>query len=362
MRNVFNFSPGPAMLPEEVLLQAQAEMLDWQGTGMSLMELGHRGDDFQRVAIKAEADIREIMAVPANYHILFLAGGATTQFSMVPLNLMGKNQTADYIQTGVWSKKAVVEAQRYGKINVAAETIYENGLAAVPPLATWKLNSRAAFVHYTPNETIDGLEFHWIPKVGNVPLVADMTSMILSRPINVTDFGIIYAGAQKNLGQAGLTVAIVRDDLIHDALPFTPTLYMYKTHAENGSLYNTPPTYAWYIFGLMMEWVKRQGGVDALYAVNLRKSEKLYQLIDESNGFYVNRVVPSDRSIMNVAFFMQDDSLTSTFLSEAEAAGLTNLRGHRVSGGVRASIYNGMPEQGVAILADFMIDFYRRNG
>lgn len=362
MRRVYNFSAGPAMLPEEVLRQAQTEMLDWHGTGMSIMELGHRGPEFKEVAEQAEADLRELMSIPKNYQVFFLAGGATTQFAMVPLNLFGEKRKADYIDTGVWSKKAIAEAARYGTANVAAHTEHKEHLAFIPHQDHWALDPNAAYVHYTPNETIDGIEFHWVPKTGKVPLVADMTSMILSRPVDVNDYGIIYAGAQKNIGQAGITVAIVREDLIQDPLPNTPTLYSYKLQAEHHSFYNTPPTYSWYIAGLVLSWMKRHGGVHAFHAVNERKAKKIYDVIDQGKDFYVCRVHPECRSIMNVMFYLRDEKLTPTFLAEAEQQGMTNLRGHRVSGGVRASMYNAFPEVGASVLADFMQDFARRNG
>jgi len=361
MRKIFNFSAGPAMLPEEVLLQAQAEMLDWQGTGMSIAELGHRGPEFKRVADQAEADLREIMSIPKNYHTLFLAGGATTQFAMVPMNLFGKKKSADYIDTGIWSKKAIDEAKRYGNVNIAAHTEHANHLAYIPDQNQWSLQKDAAYLHYTPNETIDGIEFKWVPKTGEVPLVADMTSMILSRPLNVSDYGIIYAGVQKNLGLAGMTVVIIREDLIQDALPQTPSLYSYQLQAEHHSFYNTPPTYAWYMTGLVLAWMKRQG-VSAIYEANVYKAKKLYSIIDAHSGFYQSRIQQDCRSMMNIMFYLNDEKLTPLFLLEAEALGLTNLRGHRVSGGVRASIYNAMPIEGVNILADLMQDFVRRKG
>ncbi len=362
MRKVFNFSAGPAMLPEEVLLQAQSEMLDWNDTGMSIMELGHRGPEFQGVAKQAEVDLRELMSIPKHYHVFFLAGGASTQFAMVPLNLFGEKTIADYVDTGVWSKKAIAEASRYGTVNIAAQTTHRDHLAYIPLQHEWKLTKDAAYIHYTPNETIDGLEFQWVPQTGNVPLVADMTSMILSRPVNVNDFGIIYAGAQKNVGQAGLTVVIVREDLIKKPLPHTPTLYSYKLHAEHHSFYNTPPTYSWYIAGLVLAWMKRKGGVQAFYELNLRKANKLYSIIDKYKDFYLCKIHPDCRSLMNVMFYLQNESLTPLFLDEAAKIGLVNLRGHRVSGGVRASIYNAMPEEGVNLLADFMVDFVKRHG
>lgn len=357
MRKVYNFSAGPGMLPEEVLLQAQAEMLDWHGTGMSIMELGHRGPEFKIVAEQAEADLRELMNIPKNYHVLFLPGGASAQFAMVPINLFGKNNQADYIDTGIWSKKAIAEAQRYGKVNIAATLEMHHDLMQIPAQDKWTLNPNAAYVHYTPNETIEGVEFHWVPKTGNVPLVADMSSMILSQPIDVSQYGIIYAGAQKNIGQAGVTIIIVRDDLLQDPLPQTPTLYNYKIHAENHSFYNTPPTYAWYIAGLTLAWMKKQGGVKAFAEVNQRKAKKLYATIDSHKGFYSNPIHPDSRSIMNVPFNLKSAELSDLFLETANKAGLTNLKGHRLAGGVRASIYNAMPEAGVDALIDFMKDF-----
>lgn len=362
MRKVYNFAAGPAMLPEEVLLEAQAEILDWHATGMSIMELGHRGAQFKEVAEESEALLRELMEIPKNYHVLFLAGGATVQFAMVPLNLFGQNNNADYIDTGIWSKKAIDEANRYGTVNVAAKTEIENDLLRIPPQQKWTLNPNASYVHYTPNETIEGLEFQWTPKTGNIPLVADMTSMILSRPINVNDYGIIYAGAQKNLGQAGIHVVIVRDDLIKEPLPNTPTLYQYKVQAENKSFYNTPPTYAWYILQLVLAWTKNHGGVKTFSEINDRKSQKIYATIDAHKDFYMNPVHPDSRSIMNVPFNLPSEELNELFLKEATKANLTNLKGHRLSGGVRASIYNAMPEKGVDTLVEFMKEFMKKHG
>lgn len=362
MRKVFNFSAGPAMLPEEVLLEAQKEMLDWHDTGMSIMELSHRGSEFNQVAEESESDLRELMSIPKNYKVLFLGGGASVQFAMVPVNLMGQNKKADYIDTGVWSKKAIAEAKRYGEVNIASQTKHRDGLAFIPPQNEWSLNENAAYLHYTPNETIDGIEFKFVPKAGKVPLVADMSSMILSQPIDVSAYGIIYAGAQKNIGQAGLHIVIIREDLIQAPLPNTPTLYIYKVQADNRSLYNTPPVYSWYIAGLTFKWMKRHGGIAAFHEVNLRKAKKLYDLIDKQKDFYVCRIDPSCRSIMNVMFYLQDENLTPVFLEEAKKIGLTNLRGHRVSGGVRASIYNAMPEEGINKLAEFMLDFAKRKG
>jgi phosphoserine aminotransferase len=362
MRKVYNFSAGPAMLPEEVLLQAQAEMLDWHGTGMSIMELGHRGHEFKGVVEQCEADLRELMNIPKHYHVLFVTGGGSTQFAMVPLNLLGDKKKADYVDTGVWSRKAIAEAKRYGQINVVAELKKKDDLYEVPEQSQWSLDPGASYLHYTPNETISGVEFHWVPQIGTIPLVADMTSMILSRPIDVNQFALIYAGTQKNLGQAGMSVVIIREDLIQEPLPGTPTLFSYNIIKENDSLYNTPATYCWYITGLVLAWLKRQGGVKAMGEINERKAKKLYTVIDKYSNFYINDVSPAYRSIMNVSFDLKNKELTPVFLNEALKLGLTNLRGHKVAGGVRASIYNAMPVKGVDILAEFMVDFAKRNG
>ncbi len=362
MRKVINFSAGPAMLPEEVLLTAQAEMLDWHGTGMSIMEVGHRGPEFKIIAEQAEADLRELMAIPDEYHVLFLSGGATHHFAMVPMNLLNGKKSADYFDTGIWSKKAIEEAKRYGSINIASQVTSENGLAFIPSPAEWSFNSDAAYVHYTPNETIDGVAFPEVPKTAAVPLVADMTSMILSQTVDVKEYGIIYAGAQKNAGQAGLSLVIIHDDLLHDALPGTPTLYNYKILAEHQSLYNTPPTYSWYITGLVLAWMKRHGGVKAFEELNRRKANKLYTYIDANKDFYVNNVRPDCRSMMNVPFNLANAELTERFLESAAKENLKKLKGHRLSGGIRASIYNAMPEAGVDLLIDFMREFQRRQG
>jgi phosphoserine aminotransferase len=362
MRKVFNFSAGPAMMPEEVLLQAQAEMLDWHGTGMSIMELGHRGSEFKQIIEQSEADLRELMNIPLNYRVLFIAGGATTQFAMVPLNLFGTKRKADYVDTGIWSRKAIAEARRYGQVNIAAELEKTDGLFHIPSQEKWALDPNASYVHYTPNETIDGVEFHWTPNTGVVPLIADMTSMILSRPVDVNAFGLIYAGAQKNMGQAGITTVIIREDLVPEVLPQIPTLYNYKIAVDNLSLYNTPPTYSWYILSLVLAWLKKQGGVKAMETINRRKAETLYSIIDASEGFYMNPVHLECRSTMNVVFSLKDTDLTPLFLNEAMKAGLTNLRGHKLAGGVRASIYNAMPQEGVDRLAAVMLDFANKNG
>ena len=361
MSRVFNFSAGPAALPQEVLEKAQAEMLDWHGAGMSVMEMSHRGKEFMSIAAQAEADLREVMAIPDNYKVLFLQGGASSQFAMVPMNLMGSKGTADYYRTGSWSKKAIAEARRYGTVNVVCDTETDGKFTTVPAEGSVAHSADAAYVHYTPNETIEGVEFPYIPDTGDVPLVADMSSTILSRPIDVSKFGIIYAGAQKNIGPAGLTVVIVRDDLIGNAKDGTPAMFDYATHAKADSMYNTPPTYGWYLAGLVFDWIKQQGGLASVAETNQRKAGKLYAAIDAS-GFYANPVDPSCRSWMNVPFTLADAELDVRFLAEAKDAGLVTLKGHRSVGGMRASIYNAMPEAGVDALIAFMADFEKRNG
>jgi phosphoserine aminotransferase len=360
MARVYNFSAGPAMLPEAVLERARTEMLDWQGSGMSVMEMSHRGKEFMSIATRAEADLRELMAIPANYKVLFLQGGASSQFAMVPMNLLGAAGRADYVNTGAWSKKAIAEAKRYGTVNIAASSEAEK-FNTVPAFDAWQLDSGAAYVHYTPNETIGGVEFHWVPDTGTVPLVADMSSTILSRPVDVSRYGIIYAGAQKNIGPAGLTVVIVREDLLAEPLAGTPTMFDYRTHADNESMYNTPPTYSWYLAGLVFEWIKELGGLEAMGAINQRKAGKLYAAIDGSD-FYANPVDPACRSWMNVPFTLANPDLDATFLSEAKSEGLVTLKGHRSVGGMRASIYNAMPEEGVDALVAFMAEFERKHG
>jgi phosphoserine aminotransferase len=361
MARVFNFSAGPAVLPEVVLQQAKDELLDWHGSGCSVMEMSHRGKEFIAIAEKAEADLRELMGIPANYKVLFLQGGASAQFSMVPMNLLRGKKGADYINTGEWSKKAIKEAKLYGAVNVAASS-EATRFATAPAQAELKLDPNAAYVHYTPNETIGGVEFSYVPQTGSVPLVADMSSTILSRPIDVTKYGLIYAGAQKNIGPAGLTIVIVREDLLGQTVPGTPSMLDYKIHADNGSMYNTPPTYAWYIAGLVFEWLKKNGGLKAMAQVNERKAKKLYDYIDSSGGFYKNPVEKHSRSWMNVPFTLKSEALDEPFLKGAKAAGLVQLKGHRSVGGMRASIYNAMPEAGIDALVGYMQDFMKKNG
>lgn len=360
MKRVFNFSPGPAMLPEPVLRRMQAELLDWRGSGMSVMEVSHRGTDFVEFAAQSERDLRELLGVPAHYKVLFLQGGATLQFAAVPLNIAPAGAVADYVVTGNWGEKAVQEAERYVRVNVAA-----NGKASkfttIPDPRTWTVSKSAAYLHYTPNETVFGVEFHDIPKVSDAPLVADLSSTLLSRPLDVSRFGIIYAGAQKNIGPAGLAIVIVREDLLGRARRETPGVIDYKTMAENDSMWNTPSTLSWYIAGLVFEWLKEQGGLAAMGKLSERKATKLYAAIDTS-GFYKNPVEKAYRSWMNMPFTLPDPALDKPFLQEAKAAGLTNLKGHRVVGGMRASIYNAMPEAGVDALIAFMADFAKRHG
>lgn len=361
MARVYNFSAGPAALPEEVLAQAQAEMLDWQGSGMSVMEMSHRGKEFMSIAQQAEADLRELMGVPANYKVLFLQGGASSQFAMIPLNLIGRTGKADYFRTGSWSKKAISEAKRFGEVNVTVNTEVDAKFTTTPAAGDFTVSADAAYVHYTPNETIEGVEFPYIPDTGDVPLIADMSSTILSRPIDVSRFGMIYAGAQKNIGPAGLTLVVIREDLIGSPLASTPTMFDFATHANNESMYNTPPTYGWYLAGLVFKWLKDNGGLEAMAVINQRKAENLYAAIDGSD-FYANPVAPDSRSWMNVPFTLANPELDAEFLQRAGAIGLKTLKGHRSVGGMRASIYNAMPEDGVQTLIDFMAEFERTRG
>jgi phosphoserine aminotransferase len=357
---IYNFSAGPAALPAEVLARARDELVDWNGCGMSVMEMSHRGKEFMSIAAKAESDLRDLMKIPDNYKVMFLQGGASSQFAMVPINLLRGKSRADYIWTGAWGKKAIAEGKRYCNVNVAASS-EADGFNSIPEPGTWQLDKEAAYVHYTPNETIGGVEFHWIPDVGDVPLVADMSSTILSRPVDVSRFGAIYAGAQKNIGPAGLTVVIVRDDLIGQPVEGQPVMFDYAIHANNESMYNTPPTYGWYLAGLVFEWLKEKGGLEAISMVNHTKARLLYDAIDASD-FYANPVDVNCRSWMNVPFTLADANLDAAFLEEAAKIGLVTLKGHRSVGGMRASIYNAMPEEGVRMLVEFMADFEKRHG
>jgi phosphoserine aminotransferase len=360
MARVYNFSAGPAMLPTEVLEHAREEMLDWHGTGMSVMEMSHRGKHFVGIAERAEANLRKLMDIPDNYKVLFLQGGASAQFSAIPLNLGNGSGKADYLNTGHWSVKAIKEAGRFVDVNIVADTTPSN-FTTLPAEGEISVSSDADYVHYTPNETIAGVEFPYIPDTGDVPLVADMSSTILSRPIDVSKFGVIYAGAQKNVGPAGLAIVIVRDDLLGRARENTPTVLDWTVQAQAHSMSNTPPTYAWYVAGLVFEHLLEKGGVEAMAEINKRKADKLYAVIDD-NPFYRNPVEPAYRSWMNVPFMLADDSLNQTFLDQAAERDLVSLKGHRSVGGMRASIYNAMPESGVDALVEFMNDFARRHG
>ena len=355
MTRVFNFSAGPAALPEEVLQQAAEEMLDWHGSGQSVMEMSHRGKEFIAIAEAAEADLRELLAIPSEYKVLFLQGGATLQFEMVPINLLRGKTGADYVHTGEWAKKAIKEAKSFCQVNTAASS-EDRHFTYAPPRETWKLDRDAAYVHYTANETIGGVEFHWVPDTGEVPLVCDMSSNILSRPVDVSRYGLIYAGAQKNIGPAGLTIVIIRQDLVGKALPPPPTMLDYRIHAEADSMYNTPPTYGIYVAGLVFQWLKRLGGLAAMERQNIAKAGMLYDYLDRSRFFH-NPVDKRDRSRMNVPFTLQNAELDDEFLKGAKARGMIQLKGHRSVGGMRASIYNAMPVEGVAALVAYMKEF-----
>lgn len=356
----YNFCAGPAALPTAVLEKAQQEMLDWQGKGLSIMEMSHRSADYVAVAEKAEADLRQLMNIPENYKVLFLQGGASLQFSALPLNLLGKNNTANYVHTGIWSEKALKEAQRYGQVSVIEAGTQLDGKMAILDPQQWQVNTDAAYLHYVDNETIGGLQFADVPEVG-IPLVADFSSSILSAPIDVSKFGVIYAGAQKNIGPAGLTIVIVREDLLDQAKPEIPSILKYASQAKNGSMVNTPSTYAWYLSGLVFEWLLAQGGVDAIHQVNQEKAKLLYGYIDGSD-FYSNPIATANRSMMNVPFTLKDPALDKLFLADAEANHLLNLAGHRSVGGMRASIYNAVGLDAVQALVQFMDDFAKRNG
>ncbi|WP_101756866.1 3-phosphoserine/phosphohydroxythreonine transaminase [Oceanicoccus sp. KOV_DT_Chl] len=357
MSRKYNFCAGPASLPEAVLQQAAAELVDFQGAGLSVMEMSHRSAEVVAIANKAEADFRELLNISDDYAVLFLQGGASTQFASVPLNLLGDKSSADYVNTGQWSKKAIKEGKRFADVNVVASS-EDTNFTTIPAVDSWQLDKNAAYLHYTPNETIGGVEFLWTPQV-DVPLVADMSSTILSRPVDVNQFGLIYAGAQKNIGPAGLTMVIVRKDLLGKASAHCPTMLDYQVAAENDSMYNTPPTYSMYLAGLVFQWLKDQGGLTAIEALNRRKAEKLYGFIDAS-AFYANPVEVASRSWMNIPFTLANTDLEKQFLAESEAAGLLNLKGHRSVGGMRASIYNAVPEEAVDALIAFMKDFEAR--
>jgi phosphoserine aminotransferase len=360
MTRVFNFSAGPATLPESVLRQAADEMLDWRGSGMSVMEMSHRGKEFISIHAEAESLLRELLGVPSNYKVLFLQGGAIGENAIVPMNMLRGRASSDYIDTGEWSKKSIKEAKKYCKVNVAASS-EAGGYVSVPRRETWELDPDAAYVHICSNETIGGVEYHWTPDTGEVPLVADMSSNFMSRPVDVSRYGLIYGGAQKNVGPAGVTMVIVRDDLIGQALPITPSAFDYKIQADNDSMFNTPPTYTIYIAGLVFNWIKAQGGLKAMEAHNRKKAAVLYDHL-ETTAFFYNPVARDDRSLMNVPFKLRDESLDEAFLKGAQARGMVQLKGHRSVGGMRASIYNAMPIEGVMALVEYMKEFEVSHG
>lgn len=359
MTRIFNFSAGPAMLPQAVLEQAQQEMVEWQGSGMSVTEMSHRGKEYMGIHAQAQADLRELMNIPDNYKVLFLQGGASSQFAMIPMNLLRGKTTADYVNTGQWSNKAIKEAKKYCTVNVVA-TSEDKNFTYAPAQENWALNPEAAYVHYTPNETIGGVEFFWTPETGDVPLVADMSSTILSRPIDVSKYGLIYAGAQKNIGPAGVTVVIIREDLLGQTLDITPTMFDYQIHVDNDSLYNTAPTYAIYLAGLVFKYLKAQGGLEAMEKKNRDKAALLYDFLDSSE-FFMSPVARENRSLMNVPFTLKDPSLDADFLQAAKERGMVQLKGHRSVGGMRASIYNAMPVEGVRVLVELMKEFEAKN-
>jgi len=360
MTRVFNFSAGPAALPEPVLRQAAEEMLDWNGSGMSVMEMSHRGKEFMAIHAQAKADFAELVGLPANYKLLFLQGGGIGQNAIVPMNLLRGRTSIDFIDTGSWASKSIKEAKKYATAHVAASSEAER-YTRIPPRDTWQLDPNAAYVHICSNETIGGVEYHFTPDVGDVPLVADMSSSIMSRPVDVSKYGLIYGGAQKNIGPAGLTIVIVRDDLIGQALPVCPSAFDYKQQADNDSMLNTPPTYGIYIAGLVFKWIKAQGGLAGMETHNRAKAALLYDLLDAS-AFYSSPVAREDRSLMNVPFKLRDESLDETFLKGAQARSMIQLKGHRSVGGMRASIYNAMPVEGVKALVAYMKEFEASHG
>ena len=355
MARVYNFSAGPSMLPEEVLKKAAAEMLDYEGSGQSVMEMSHRSKVYQSIIDAAEANVRELMGVPDNYKVLFLQGGASSQFAMVPLNLMNKNKKADYVITGQWAKKAYKEGARYGDAHVVASS-EDKTFSYIPKLDKSTFTPDADYFHICMNNTIYGTKWHTLPETGDVPLVADISSCLMSEPIDVAKFGVLYAGAQKNLAPAGVTLVIIREDLIGNAQDITPTMFNYQTHADNGSMFNTPPCYTIYIAKLVMDWIKSLGGLEAMKERNEKKAALLYDYLD-NNSLFKGTVVPEDRSLMNAPFITGDKELDAEFVAESTKAGLVNLKGHRTVGGMRASIYNAMPYEGVQKLVDFMAEF-----
>ena len=359
MARVYNFSAGPSMLPEDVLKKCAAEMLEHGTSGQSVMEMSHRSKEYQAIIDKAEADLRELMNIPDDYAVLFLQGGASSQFAMLPLNLMNKNKKADFVVTGQWAKKAYAEAARYGEAKVIASSA-DKTFSYIPKLDKSTFTPDADYFHICMNNTIYGTKWNTLPETGNVPLVADISSCMLSEPIDVKKFGVLYGGAQKNVAPAGLTLVIIRKDLIGNAMDITPTMFNYSTHYENGSMFNTPPCYTIYVAGLVLEWIKERGGLEAMQEYNVKKAKILYDFLDNSKLFK-GTVVPEDRSLMNVPFITGSDELDAKFVAESKAAGFVNLKGHRSVGGMRASIYNAMPIEGVEKLVDFMGKFEKEN-
>ena len=360
MTRVLNFSAGPAALPESVLRQAADEMLDWHSSGMSVMEMSHRGKEFIAIHAECEALLRELLAIPTNYKVLFMQGGAIGENAIVPMNMLRGRTSADYVITGEWSKKSMKEASKYAAVNVVASS-EDTRFDRVPKRETWRLDPNAAYVHICANETIGGVEYHFVPDVGDVPLIADVSSNIMSRPLDVSKFGLIYGGAQKNIGPAGLTIVVVRDDLLGGALPITPSAFNYAEQAASDSMLNTPPTYAIYIAGLVFNWIKARGGLVAMEAYNRKKAAVLYDFLD-ATSFYSSPIQREDRSLMNVPFKLMNDALDAAFLKGAEAQGMVQLKGHRAVGGMRASIYNAMPVEGVQALVAYMKEFERSHG
>lgn len=360
MTQVYNFCSGPAMLPTEVMAQAQQEFNNWNGMGVSVMEISHRSAEYIEMAKQAERDLRDLLAIPDNYKVLFCHGGGRGQFAAVPMNLLGDKKIASYVTTGHWSKNALAEGEKYAPADVYDAVYKEDGITHVRPVNEWRYSKDAAYLHYCPNETIEGIAVHQVPDV-SVPLVGDFSSTILSEPLDVSKFGVIYAGAQKNIGPSGLTIVIVREDLIGQAMTHTPSIFDYAITAEKDSMFNTPPTYAWYLSGLVFKWLKAKGGLSAMAAHNQAKASLLYDFIDQSD-FYSNPIAQDARSKMNVPFFLADENLNSTFLAEAAERHLLTLKGHRVQGGMRASIYNAMPLEGVQTLVDFMREFEKTHG
>jgi len=348
------------MLPKEVLQQAQSEMLDWNGTGMSVMEMPFTSDEFQSIATQAHIDLKLLLDLPDNYHILFMQGGAYGHFSLLAMNLLGKNKQADYIQTGHWSTRAINEARRYGDINIVTSS-EASGFDHIPEQSEWRLNNKASYCHFTSNETANGVQFHWTPETSDVPLIVDVTSDFLTRNIDVSDYGMLYASAQKNIGTAGLTMVVIRDDLLEQSMDITPVVFNYGEQAKNNSKVNTLPTYSIYISGLIFRWILDLGGLDKVEALNKEKAEALYTAVDNNEQYYcvVNK---TDRSTVNICFNLNDESMELAFLKEASSLGLINLKGHGVRGGIRASLYNAMPQSGVDALVNFMQDFSARNG